>query len=235
MMPGDSSDYLKAPKVLNEDTYDLIEYRVLGKPLTPARVWEQAAGSCVMHPSWAPPETLTPAHSLSLRQQLHQVVTWPGTLDPSFNDKPPEGFLFIRPEGVALRHVLDGFYNALYGGRRRHSNPKRPPVALLPVDVLSYRRNAIEVETARLKNFFGNIGHICLIDNNATLFDSSELQFVANIVREAGVPHISALRTVLYDRIDPREVNLQKLEVPPHAKFLHRLGKLCCNLDYPPR
>lgn len=233
MMPGDSYDHLESPPVLSADTYERVQNRVLGGPRRPDGQWEQTAGSCVMYQNGQLPQPLTPAHSTSLRQQLHQVVTWPGTLHHSLDNRPPEAFVFIRPAGIALRHTLDGFYDKLYGGIVRRHGPKRPPVALLPIDTFKYQQWNIDAEAEQLRSKIGNtLGHVCLIDNYARFFDDSELQLAAAVVHAAGVPDVTALRTMLYERLDPRDINVNKLQVPRHAKFMSRLGKLCCNLDY---
>ncbi|MEO6513517.1 MAG: hypothetical protein ABIR37_02395 [Candidatus Saccharimonadales bacterium] len=178
------------------------------------------------------PSPLTPAISTNLRRQLHQIVTWPGALHKDLDNRPPDAFVFIRPAGIALRHTLDGFYDKQYGGLVRRHGPKRPPVALIPIETFQFELWNIDAEAEKLKNKIGiEIGHVCLIDNNAKFYDDTELQLAASVVHAAGIQDVSALRTVLYERVDPRDIDVKKLQVPRHSKFMKRLGKLCCNLE----
>lgn len=229
-MPGDSAELRDVPAILTAETYAEVRRNILGDARLPEGGWRQVAGSCVMHRS-NPNSDLTPGHSTSLRQQLHPTATWPGSLHEQLENRPPELYLVLSPAAVAIRHVLDGFYAGLNGGIMRRS-PKRPPVALLPIEFLQRHPAAISTEIERSRSLLSSYGHVCLIDHNAPMFDSSRLQLAADILHEAGVTDVSALRTRLYGDLDPREINLKKMEVPKHASFLHKVGKLCCDLDY---
>ena len=232
-MPGDKLDHLEAPPLLTEDTYHLVQKRIIGESRAPSGNWDpMETGACVIYEHGMRSTPLTPAHSTSLRRQLHQLVTWPGALHIALEDKPPEAFIFIRPAGVALRHTLDGFYDKQYGGLVRRHGPKRPPVALIPVETFQYEKWNVDAEAQKLKNkLTGPIGHVCLIDNNARFYDDSDLYLAASVVHAAGIKDITAIRTILYERVDARDLDANKLQVHRHAKFMKRLGKLCCNLD----
>jgi hypothetical protein len=229
MMPQDHSETVP---VLAKDFYGQVERRLLGTAQDGSEGEQQETGSCVLFQSGVPPTPLTPRHSTSLRRQLHQIVTWPGALHDELDNRPPDAFVFIRPAGIALRHTLDGFYDKLYGGIVRRHGPKRPPLALLPIETFKHQPWNIDAEAELLKSKIGSsIGHLCLIDNNARYYDSSDLQMAAAVAHAAGVKDVSALRTMLFENVDPRQINVNKLLVSDHAKFMRRLGKLCTSLS----
>lgn len=234
-MPGDRDHYLEAPPLLSEDRYYQVEQLTLGEPRNDRGEWEQPAGWCVIPKNGQEIPRLTPAHSTNLRQQLHPIVTWPGTLHEKIDNHPPDSFVFIRTAGIALRHTLDGFYDSLDGPRRRRHSPKHPPVALIPTETFKYETWNIQHEADKLKRTLGgSTSHVCLIDNQATFYNDKDLQLAAAVAHAAGAQVVSALRTILYEQIDPRDVDAKKLQVSRHAKFMSRLGKLCCNLDCNP-
>jgi hypothetical protein len=232
MMPQDLTD--SAP-LLTENFYSHIQGRILGQGADGGDRDKKDTGACVLYESEQSLLPLTPAHDTSLRRQLHQIVTWPGALHSVLDNHPPDSFVFIRPAGVALRHTLDGFYDKLYGGIVRRHGPKRPPIALLPAETFRHEQGYKEVEADRLRaKLNGQISHVCLIDNDARYYDSYDIQLAASVAYAAGALAVTALRTKLFENVDPRLIDVNKLQVPAHAKFMSKLGKLCCNLDYNP-